>query len=306
MGWKPSLAAIRQQRFEILPFRLRGLVDISVVCRNEMSLHHRVVASACQNGVVHNNGQPRVSVIMQYKFVSYLRVSTDRQGKSGLGLEAQRQAVADFLKSREGRLLGEHVEVESGRNNDRPKLAEALTVCRMTGATLVVAKIDRLARNVRFLLTVVEGCGEGGVMFCDLPALPAGPVGEFMLNQMAAVAALEAGLISERTKAALTAARVRGVKLGGWRGGPKVSSAVGVKARQKKADEFAASVGPIASALQSQGLTLHQIAAELTERDIRTPHDSHWNATAVRNLLARLDEIARRHDRGERVGRVTC
>jgi hypothetical protein len=136
---------------------------------------------------------------MQYKFVSYLRVSTDRQGKSGLGLEAQRQTVADFLKSREGRLLGEHVEVESGKNNDRPKLGEALAVCRMTGATLVVAKIDRLARNVRFLLTVVEGCGEGGVMFCDLPALPAGPVGEFMLNQMAAVAALEAGLISERT-----------------------------------------------------------------------------------------------------------
>ena len=95
----------------------------------------------------------------------------------------------------------------------------------------LVAKIDRLARNVRFLLTVVEGCGEGGVMFCELPALPVGPVGAFMLNQMAAVAALEAGLISERTKAALAAARVRGVKLGGWRGGPKVSSAVGVKAR---------------------------------------------------------------------------
>jgi DNA invertase Pin-like site-specific DNA recombinase len=216
----------------------------------------------------------------------------DRQGKSGLGLEAQRQAVADFLKSREGRLLGEHVEVESGRNNDRPKLAEALAVCRMTGATLVVAKIDRLARNVRFLLTVVEGCGEGGVMFCDLPALPVGPVGEFMLNQMAAVAALEAGLISERTKAALAAARARGVKLGGWRGGPKVSSAIGVKARQKKADEFAASVGPVAGALRSQGLTLHQIAAELTERDIRTPHDSRWTAAAVRNLLARVEEIA--------------
>jgi hypothetical protein len=164
----------------------------------------------------------------------------------------------------------------------------------MTGATLVVAKIDRLARNLRFLLIVVEGCGEGGVMFCDLPALPAGPVGEFMLNQMAAVAALEAGLISERTKAALTAARARGIKLGGWRGGPKVSSAIGVEARQKKADTFAASVGPIASALQSQGQTLHQIAAELTERDIRTPHDRHWNATGVRNLLARVDEIARR------------
>jgi DNA invertase Pin-like site-specific DNA recombinase len=251
--------------------------------------------SACQNGIVHNNGQPRVSIKVQYKFISYLRVSTDRQGKSGLGLEAQRQAVAEFLKGREGRLLGEHVEIESGRNNDRPNLATALANCRMTGATLVVAKIDRLARNVRFLLTVVEGCGDGGVMFCDLPALPVGPVGEFMLNQMAAVAALEAGLISERTKAALAAARARGVKLGGWRGGPKVSSAIGVQARQKKANAFAASVGPIASALQSQGLSLRQIATELAVRDIRTPYDSHWTTAAVRNLLVR-------HGQDEREG----
>ena len=228
---------------------------------------------------------------MQSKFVSYLRVSTDRQGKSGLGLQAQRQAVTHFLQGNEGKLLGEHVEVESGKTNDRPELTKALAICRMTGATLVVAKIDRLARNTRFLLTVVEGSSADGVMFCDLPALPAGPVGKFMLTQMAAVAELEAGLISQSTKAALAAARVRGVKLGGWRGGPKVASAVGVEARQKKADQFAAAVGPVASALQSQGLTLRQIAAGLAERHIRTPHDRQWTAAAVRNLLARHGRV---------------
>jgi DNA invertase Pin-like site-specific DNA recombinase len=126
-------------------------------------------------------------------------------------------------------------------------------------------------------------------MFCDLPALPSGPVGEFMLNQMAAVAELEAGLISQRTKAALAAARARGVKLGGWRGGPMVSSAIGVQARQDKADEFAAEVGPIAKDLQSQGLTLRQIAAEMTRRGIRTRRDKEWEAATVRNLIIRVE-----------------
>ena len=224
---------------------------------------------------------------MDGKYIAYFRVSTERQGRSGLGLDAQREAVAAFLNGGDWRLLGEHVEVESGKNNDRPALAKALAACRMTGATLVVAKLDRLARNARFLLSVVEGSGEGGVVFCDLPALPAGPVGKFMLTQMAAVAELEAGLISQRTKSALAAAKARGTKLGGWRGGPKVDTSTGTKARHDRAQAFAASVGPMAAELHSTGLSLRQIAAELTARGIRTPRGGDWTADAVRTVLAR-------------------
>jgi DNA invertase Pin-like site-specific DNA recombinase len=221
---------------------------------------------------------------MDGRFVSYLRVSTDRQGRSGLGLDAQRQAVTTFLNGGDWTLLGEFVEVESGKRDDRPQLAAALERCKLTGATLVVAKLDRLARNARFLLNVVHGSGEGGVVFCDLPQLPPGPVGKFMLTQMAAVAELEAGLISQRTKAALAASTK---KLGGWRGGPKVDATAGVKARQAKADAFAASVGPLARELREGGKTLAQIAEELRARGIRTPRNATWTPAAVRNLLAR-------------------
>ena len=225
---------------------------------------------------------------MDGKFVAYYRVSTDRQGKSGHGLEGQRQDVARFLLGGTWSLCGEFTEIESGKNNERPQLAAALALCRLTGATLVVAKLDRLARNARFLLSVVEGSGVGGVMFCDLPSLPAGPVGKFMLTQMAAVAELEAGLISQRTKTALAAARGRGVVLGGYRlGARKADSALGSAAKKRKADSFAASVGPIAMRMREGGLSLRAVAAELTERGIRTAQGGKWTASAVRNLLAR-------------------
>ncbi len=148
------------------------------------------------------------------RFVSYLRVSTDGQGRSGLGLEAQRQAVAAHVAQAGGEVVAEFREVESGKRADRPQLAAALASCRTRRAVLVIAKLDRLARNARFLLSVVEGSGEAGVVFCDLPTVPAGPVGKFLVTQMAAVAELEAGLISQRTRAALAVAKVRGVKLG--------------------------------------------------------------------------------------------
>ena len=222
---------------------------------------------------------------MDGKFVAYYRVSTERQGRSGLGLDAQHEAVRAFLNGGDWHLLGEHVEVESGRNNDRPALAKALAICRMTGATLVVAKLDRLSRNARFLLSTVEGSGEGGVIFCDLPQVPPGPVGRFLVTQMAAVAELEAGLISQRTKAALAAAKARGRRLGGWRGGQKVDPMAGLQARQARATTFAASVGPLAAELRSGGLSLRQVAAELTARRIRTPRGGAWSAAAVRVVL---------------------
>jgi DNA invertase Pin-like site-specific DNA recombinase len=225
---------------------------------------------------------------MDGRYIAYMRVSTDRQGRSGLGLESQRQAVADFLNGGQWTLADEFVEVESGKNNDRPQLAKALAACRLTSGTLVVAKLDRLARNARFLLTVVEGSGKGGVVFCDLPNIPPGPVGKFMLTQMAAVAELEAGLISQRTKAALAAAKARGTLLGGWRGGPKVEVALGTAALQRQANAFAAGVGPIATELRAQGQSLRQIAAELVSRGIRTPRGGAWSAAAVRAVLARV------------------
>src|SRR5215207_6167172 len=148
------------------------------------------------------------------RFVAYYRVSTERQGRSGLGLEAQREAVARHVTGVAGQVVAAFEEVESGKRNDRPQLAAALAACRAQRATLLIAKLDRLARNARFLLGVVEGSGEGGVVFCDLPQVPPGPVGKFLVTQMAAVAELEAGLISQRTRAALAAAKARGVRLG--------------------------------------------------------------------------------------------
>ena len=158
-------------------------------------------------------------------FVVYCRVSTEGQGRSGLGLEAQHQAVAAHVAHAGGQLIAKFQEVESGRKSARLQFAAALACCRTRRAVLLVAKLDRLARDARSLLGLVEGTGEAGVVFCDLPQFPLGPVGKFMLTQMAAVAELEAGLTNQRTRAALAAAKARGTQLGnprlrrarGWR-----------------------------------------------------------------------------------------
>ena len=219
--------------------------------------------------------------------LAYLRVSTQAQGRSGLGLDAQREAVAAHLKATGWTLAGEFVEGESGKRSDRPRLAEALAASRLTGAVVVVAKLDRLARDARFLLSVLEGAGEGGVVFCDLPTVPAGPVGRFLVTQMAAVAELEAGLIAQRTKAALSAAKARGVKLGGWRGGPKVDGKAGRDAQEAKADAFSASLAGIVRPLRDAGASLRQIGATLTQRGIKTARGGAWSADAVASVLAR-------------------
>lgn len=233
---------------------------------------------------------------MPNRLIAYYRVSTERQGRSGLGLDAQREAIRAFAATQGGAISAEFTEIESGKNNDRPQLGEALRACRMTGGTLVVGKLDRLARNARFLLSIVEGSGDGGVVFCDLPTVPAGPVGKFLITQMAAVAELEAGMIAARTKAALAAAKARGVSLGGWRGGPKVNPASGRAARTVNAETFAAAIGPIAAALRDEGKSLRQIGAELAERGIRTAQGGAWSADAVRRVLRRSgpDSVAER------------
>lgn len=225
------------------------------------------------------------------KFVAYYRVSTERQGRSGLGLDAQRDAVQRQVGCLGGGLIGEFTEVESGKRNDRPELSKALAAARAKGAVLIIAKLDRLARNARFLLSVVEGAGDAGVMFCDMPQLPAGPVGKFMLTQLAAVAELEAGLISQRTKAALAAAKARGVKLGNpqLRAGSPEAAAMANSAKAALADQRANDVMLYVAEAQAAGArSLAQVARALEARGVRTPAGrSRWAAAQVRRVMMR-------------------
>lgn len=232
---------------------------------------------------------------MTAPFVSYLRVSTKEQGRSGLGLEAQREAVASFLAGHGGRLAHEFIEVESGKRTDRPKLAEALTMCRALGARLVVAKIDRLARNVHF----VSGLMESGVDFvaADMPS-----VNRLTIHVLAAVAEEEARAISKRTKDALAASKARGTKLGGTRYRKETGEAVmtltdetrakAANARSQKAEGRAADILPLVSTIRSEighDASLGAIARALTERGVKTPSGraGAWSAVQVSRLLAR-------------------
>lgn len=216
--------------------------------------------------------------------VAYYRVSTDKQGRSGLGLEAQKSAVQAILKPTD-RLIAEFTEVESGKRRDRPQLAKALHHAKVNRAALVVAKVDRLARNVHFLETILSGDVE--VVCADLPQV-SGPMGRFILQQLAAVAQLEAGLISERTKAALAAAKRKGVKLGGYKGVP-VDSALGTQALVQQADARANDYGIVISDVQSTGVTsLKGIADALNARGIPTARGGQWQAVQVQRVLKRL------------------
>jgi DNA invertase Pin-like site-specific DNA recombinase len=222
-------------------------------------------------------------------FVAYYRVSTDQQGRSGLGLEAQKDAVARHIAGCSGRLVAEFEEVESGKRSDRPQLSAALTACRARRAVLVIAKLDRLARNTQFLLSVVDGTGEAGVVFCDLPQIPPGPMGKFFLTLMAAVAELEAGLISQRTKVALAAAKARGVQLGGpnlLRGDPTTARA-GRDAQTARSAAHAIDVLPYIDQAKAAGATsLRAIAAALTARGIQPPAGGDaWHPQQVRRIL---------------------
>lgn len=216
-------------------------------------------------------------------FVSYLRVSTKRQGESGLGLEAQRHAVAGHVAS--GRLLAEYLEVESGRKNDRPELAAALAHAQATGATLIIAKLDRLARNVHF----ISGLMESRVDFiaADLPSAT-----RLTIHILAAVAEHEREMISARTKAAMAAAKVRGARFGNPNGARPLAVAgkgntAAIAAVQASAAAHRARVVPIIGAIRASGLTSpRHIARELERRGIRTPRGGRWRGATVRRLAA--------------------
>jgi DNA invertase Pin-like site-specific DNA recombinase len=212
-------------------------------------------------------------------FVSYYRVSTERQGRSGLGLDAQKETVQQRLNGGRWQLIAEFVEIESGRRAKRPQLDAALAACKKHKAKLVVAKLDRLSRNVSFLLKLIDSGVE--VLFADLPELN-GAMGRFMLTTMASVAELEAGLISERTKAALRAAKARGVRLG------RHGSEVLAPQYRAEAHQRAQELQPIIAGLKSKGLSLAKIAGELNKRKVATPRGGRWDHSSVRNVLQRL------------------
>lgn len=220
---------------------------------------------------------------MAGRFVSYLRVSTDRQGRSGLGLEAQRAAVAGYVG--DGRLVAELVEVESGRRSDRPQLAEALALCRAHRATLVIAKLDRLARNVAFIATLMDS----GVEFLavDFPQ-----ANRLTIHVLAAVAEHEAVMISARTKASMKAAKARGVILGGFRGRPGTAqeAAQARAAKSQKAQARAQALAPVVARLDpGGGLSLHGLARALNNEEVPTVSGiGAWTAGGVRRLRERL------------------
>lgn len=220
------------------------------------------------------------------RVVAYFRVSTEKQGRSGLGLEAQRAAVAQYCGGRRCEVLGEFVEVESGKNNARPELAKALHLAKVTGATLVVAKLDRLSRNVAFLAALQES----GASFvaADMPE-----ANELTIHIMAAVAQAERKAISRRTKEALAAAKARGVRLGNPNGAAALVRAekgngASVAAIKAGADRFAADLEPIIADIMGAGTTsLRSIAAELNRRGIVTRRGGDWHPATVRDLLER-------------------
>jgi DNA invertase Pin-like site-specific DNA recombinase len=223
-------------------------------------------------------------------FVAYFRVSTLRQGVSGLGLDAQRETVRSFLNGGDWSLVAEFVEVESGRSDARPELAKALARCRIMGATLIVANVSRLTRSVAFLSRLLESGVE--VRFCDMPQIE-GATGRFLLTQMVSVAELEAGMIGERTRKALAAAKARGTVLGGRRENSAAIHLTGAPASRAariiKADKRAADLAPIFEDVRATGSTsLREIAAALNERRIPTARGGAWSAIQVQRTIMRI------------------
>lgn len=215
------------------------------------------------------------------RYVSYLRVSTSKQGQSGLGLEAQRAAINSYLN---GVLLEEFVEVESGKNNNRAQLKAALEACRLKGATLIIAKLDRLSRDAHFLL----GLQKAGVSFrcADMPE-----ANELTVGIMALVAQEERKMISKRTKEALQAAKARGVTLGKPENFTDADRAkhsyLGVQARKKKAQTFAESVYPMIHEYQQEGLSLRSIARKLNDNGVLTSRglSGSWTPAAIQRVI---------------------
>lgn len=224
---------------------------------------------------------------MKGRFVSYLRVSTKRQGRSGLGEEAQRKAITDYLNGGHWELVKEFVEVESGkRHENRPQLQAALECCKTTKSTLLIAKIDRLARNVAFVSNLMESDIE--FVAVDFPS-----ANKLSVHIVAAMAEYEREMISRRVKEALAAAKARGVKMGNPtrllpKGAAEKGNVASIKSRAKKADEHAQRLCGTISHYQDSGLSLRAIANKLNrERAVTPTGKGEWKATTVKRILDR-------------------
>jgi DNA invertase Pin-like site-specific DNA recombinase len=217
--------------------------------------------------------------------IAYYRVSTARQGRSGLGIEAQRDAVTRFAVAEGFELIGEFVEVETGKGSDaldrRPQLAAALATGRQKKCPVIVAKLDRLSRDVAFI---------SGLMAQRVPFIVAElgiDADPFMLHLYAALAEKERRLISERTKAALAARKAQGVRLGNRRNA-REAGALGRSVQSAEACSFAAKTMPIVEVIRSTGVTdLRRIAQALNDRGVRTARGARWHVSNVKNLLDR-------------------
>jgi len=224
------------------------------------------------------------------KVVAYIRVSTHRQGQSGLGIEAQQAEIAAYARANNAVIEAEFVEVESGAKNDRPELAKALKHARITGSRLVIARLNRLSRNAAFLLTLRDS----GVDFiaADMPH-----ANSMTIGVMALVAQEEREAISRNTKAALSAAKARGTRLGNPNGARALRLADkgnkdALKAIRKRANARASDLSDVLNHITSEGhVTLAAQANEFNRRGIKTARGGRWHASSVSNLRKRIDGL---------------
>lgn len=235
---------------------------------------------------------------MPSKFVAYLRVSTAEQGASGLGLDAQGAAIAAYVSSCGGDLLASFVEIESGKRNDRPKLREALDRCKLTGAKLIVAKLDRLGRRLRLLADLMEG--EVELVVCDQPGASA-----LLLHILGAIAEEEARTISLRTKAALGSIKAKldkgelhtsrrsgksVARLGNPRGLSAPRPDLGTAAVVARANDHAAKVGPLVKELRAAGFSYGAIAERLAAQQVETARGGAWTPMGVKRIADRFGQ----------------
>lgn len=233
--------------------------------------------------------------MVQTKFIAYYRVSTKRQGESGLGLDAQREIVSRHLDAVGGLLAGEYTEIESGtrKGNNRPELAKAIADCKLHGATLIIAKLDRLARNVAFVSNLMES--KVPFLACDMPQ-----ANNFTIHIMAAMAEFEAECISKRTREALAKKRERGELTGAqcWKGRKGLLSRenqilgrdIACQRIREKSKEYAGMIQPKIAAIIADhpGISMRRIARELNEANIPTARGGKWADVTVKKLMARV------------------